>query len=95
MYNIFGILATSVSLKESLTLKINNVKNKDKENTGNVSGLLLYAKTDEVLTPNQDYSLSGNKISVKSLDLGLNFDGIAQQLNSIAYDFINTIKVKA
>ena len=27
------------------------VKNQDKDNTGNVAGILLYAKTDETITP--------------------------------------------
>lgn len=43
------------------------VKNKDKHNSGNVSGVLLYAKTDEEITPDNDYNMSGNKISVKHL----------------------------
>lgn len=33
------------------------VKNYDNDNTGNVSGLLLYAKTDEELEPRGDYMM--------------------------------------
>lgn len=60
------------------------VKNKDAERTGNVSGMLLYAKTDEEITPKQEYSMSGNKITVRTLDLSGDFDLIKLQLNKIA-----------
>lgn len=62
------------------------VKNKDKYNTGNVSGMLLYAKTDEVFTPNSHYMMSGNKISVKTLDLNISWTDIEYQLNNIAQE---------
>lgn len=64
------------------------VKNKDKNNTGNVSGLLLYAKTDEALTPDNDYVIGGNRISVKTLDLGGTWEEIREQLDSIASSLI-------
>ena len=35
------------------------VKNLDTENTGNVSGMLLYAKTDELVLPNNNYIMGG------------------------------------
>lgn len=57
------------------------VKNKDKNNTGNISGMLLYAKTDEDIQPNKDYKMSGNQISVKNLDLNCDFTQIKKQLN--------------
>lgn len=60
------------------------VKNKDRKMTGNVSGLLLYAKTDEEITPDQIYRISGNTISVKTLDLDKDFPCIAKQLNNFA-----------
>ncbi len=60
------------------------VKNQDVGNSGNVSGMLLYAKTEETITPDSDFMLGGNKISVKTLDLGLSFNYIAAQLNEIA-----------
>ena len=59
------------------------VKNKDKDNSGLVSGMLLYAKTDEELTPDFDYIISGNRIGVKTLDLNRDFENIKNQLNSI------------
>ncbi len=49
-----------------------------------VSGMLLYAKTDEEIQPNNEYTMSGNKISVKTLDLNCNFEEIKEQLNQIA-----------
>ena len=48
-----------------------------------VSGLLLYAKTQEDIQPDNVYQLSGNRISVKTLDLNQEFGGLAQQLNTI------------
>lgn len=60
------------------------VKNRDINGTGNVSGLLLYAKTDEDITPDNDYMMGGNKISVRTLDLGCSFKLISQTLDKIA-----------
>ena len=60
------------------------VKNLDKDRTGNVSGMLLYAKTDEVMLPHNSYKMGGNKISVETLNLDCEFDEIRQQLNEIA-----------
>jgi 5-methylcytosine-specific restriction enzyme subunit McrC len=56
----------------------------DLDNSGNVSGILLYAKTDEEIVPDNDYIISGNRISVKTLDLNTDFSNIANQLNAIA-----------
>lgn len=65
------------------------VKNKDAE-FGNaahtVSGMLLYAATDEAVQPDNSYRMSGNKISVKTLDLNRKFSEIAAQLNAIVDD---------
>lgn len=59
------------------------VKNKDKTGSGNVSGVLLYAKTDEAITPDYDYMMSGNRISVKTLDLDTDFPMIEYQLERL------------
>lgn len=48
-----------------------------------VSGMLLYAKTDKGIQPDQTYQMSGNQISVLTLDLNTEFINISQQLNSI------------
>lgn len=65
------------------------VKNEDKNKDGSVSGMLLYAKTDEQITPDFQYSMSGNKISAKSLDLNQEFSKISAQLNQIVFDYFN------
>ena len=62
------------------------VKNKEAEfgdKTHKVSGMLLYAATDEAIQPDNSYQMSGNKISVKTLDLNRDFSEIAAQLNAI------------
>ena len=60
------------------------VKNMDKENTGNVSGLLLYAKTeDEMFPEGEPFVIGGNRIGAKTLDLNKEFKYIAQQLDDI------------
>lgn len=64
------------------------VKNMDVGNTGNVSGMLLYAKTQEALLPNISPVIGGNRISVKTLDLNKPFDLIAEQLNEIVNSFM-------
>lgn len=63
------------------------VKNKEFELAGTdheVGGMLLYAKTDEIVYPNNEYIMSGNKISVRTLNLDCEFSEIADQLNNIA-----------
>ena len=78
---------------DTTTLHSNNmyqiftyVKNQDIAGDGSVSGMLLYAKTDEAVTPNTQFMMHGNKISVKTLDLNLTFKDIAAQLDLIAKD---------
>ena len=63
------------------------VKNKEyelKDKDHKVSGMLLYAKTDEEIYPNNVYQMSGNQITVSTLDLNKPFAEIAEQLNTIA-----------
>jgi 5-methylcytosine-specific restriction enzyme subunit McrC len=64
------------------------VKNQDKNNTGNVSGILLYAKTEESITPDCMFNMGGNQIGAKTLDLNVDFNVIAAQLDKIAEDFL-------
>lgn len=66
------------------------VKNKEaelKDDSHEVAGMLLYAKTDEEILPDNEYSMSGNKISVKTLDLSGDFASIENRLYSIAKDY--------
>lgn len=68
------------------------VKNKEAElamKPHEVAGMLLYAKTDEEILPNYTYRMSGNKISVKTLDLDCDFHQIAIQLNSIVTEYFD------
>ena len=60
------------------------VKNEDRSRSGNVSGMLLYAKTDEDITPDSENIIGGNTISVKTIDLTQNFIGIRTQLDKIS-----------
>ena len=61
------------------------VKNLDTENTGNVSGLLLYAKaSDDVFPDSEPVIIGGNKIGACTLDLNTDFSRIAEQLEKIA-----------
>lgn len=59
------------------------VKNADVAKNGGVSGMLLYAKTDEDTVPDSDVIISGNVISVKTLDLTQDFGMIRAQLEQI------------
>ncbi len=61
------------------------VTNMDTEHTGNVSGLLLYAKTeDEVFPDGEPFVIGGNHIGARTLDLNREFSEIAKQLEHIA-----------
>ena len=52
-----------------------------------VSGLLLYAETDEQIRPDYKYKMSGNYISAKTLDLNKDFSLIKRDLNSIVGEY--------
>lgn len=70
------------------------VKNKTyefKEGCHNVSDLLLYAATDEAIQPNSSYQMSGNKISVRTLDLNRPFSEISAQLNAIVEEHFSGV----
>lgn len=60
------------------------VKNWDKQHTGKVSGMLLYAKTEEAIIPNgKPFSIDGNTFSVRTLDLNQEFEGIKGELEEV------------
>ena len=69
------------------------VKNEDTKQQGNVSGLLFYAKTNETIAANADFVMSGNKISVRTLDLNVSFNDITKQLEQILvfFDLIKSL----
>lgn len=60
------------------------VKNWAAEPDETVSGMLLYARTDDIIQPGNRYQMSGNQISVRTLDLHCDFTVIAAQLDDIA-----------
>ena len=62
------------------------VKNLDKDNTGNVSGMLLYARTQESIAPDLDAHFGPNHIMVRTLDLNQEFAGIREQLDAISLE---------
>ena len=62
------------------------VKNRDyqfKDLEHTVSGMLLYAKTEDEIQPDNVYQMHGNQITVKTLDLSLPFVDIKKQLDEI------------
>lgn len=65
------------------------VKNQDKYNSGQTSGMLLYAKTDEEISVGVKYKMGKNTIEVMTLDLGVEFSKIAEQLDSIILRYFN------
>lgn len=92
---------TMQSQYDSHTLHSNNlyqiftyVKNKDiefGERPHKVSGMLLYAQTDEAIQPDNVYQMSGNQICVRTLDLNCEFAEIAAQLNSIVEEYFDNV----
>ncbi|MDD4035737.1 MAG: 5-methylcytosine-specific restriction endonuclease system specificity protein McrC [Bacilli bacterium] len=77
-------------LYDKNTFKSNNlyqiytyVKNEDKEKTGNICGLLLYAKTDENDIVWNEYNMDGNIIIIANIDLSKTFDLVKNKLESI------------
>ena len=63
------------------------VKNEDKNNTGNVLGMLLYAKTDNEEIGWKEYKMGENIIVITSLDLEQEFEQIKKKLDNIAIWF--------
>lgn len=66
------------------------VKNKEAElmdKPHEVAGMLLYAQTDNGIQPDYCYKMSGNMISVKTLNLNCDFEDIRKQLDNIVTDY--------
>lgn len=67
------------------------VKNKETEladKPNEVSGMLLYAKTDEDIYPENEYRMCGNRIEVRALNLDGDFALIREQLDGIAEKYL-------
>ncbi|MCH3995748.1 MAG: 5-methylcytosine-specific restriction endonuclease system specificity protein McrC [Prevotella sp.] len=82
---------------EKLSIHTNNwnqiqayVYNLDKGHTGKVDGILLYAKTQEQIVPDDKVvSNDGNVFYFRTLDLNLKFDKIEEQLKKIIFTFMD------
>ena len=57
------------------------------EESVEVSGMLLYAATDEDIQPDATYRMSGNRISATTLDLDRPFEEIRAQLDGIVEEY--------
>ena len=77
MYQIFTYVKNKEYELKTKALKSGNT------NDIEVSGMLLYAKTDDEIQPDQNYKMSGNHICVKTLDLNQQFEEIANSLKAI------------
>jgi 5-methylcytosine-specific restriction enzyme subunit McrC len=58
-----------------------------------VSGMLLYAKTNDEIQPDRSksYIMHGNEIYVRTLDLYKNFSSISEQLDDIAVKYFEDV----
>jgi 5-methylcytosine-specific restriction enzyme subunit McrC len=66
------------------------VKNRDAgfgDDPHEVAGMLLYARTRQRLQPDVTYKMSGNAITVTTLDLSREFSEIAAKLDAVAMGF--------
>lgn len=89
MLNILENYGKNIHHSSNLYQIFTYVKNKEVELQGRgieVSGMLLYARTNERIQPDSDYVMSGNRISVKTLDLNQDFEIIKNQLDKIVED---------
>ena len=67
------------------------VKNKEAklaDRPHEVSGMLLYARTDEEVYPEHEYRMSGNRIEVRTLNLDETFSLMKSQLDGIAEKYL-------
>lgn len=80
----------SNNLYQIFTYVKNMALHKGKNNE--VSGMLLYAKTDEGMQPDFVYQMSGNRISVMTLDLNIEFKYLSDQLDKTIHDYFEVTK---
>ena len=78
----------SGNLYQIFTYVKNKEANISEQGHKQVSGMLLYAKTDEEVFPENEYRMSGNRIEVRTLDLSGDFNSIRLQLNHIANKYL-------
>ena len=73
------------------------VKNKEytfKDEKHRVARMLLYAKTNAEIQPDQAYQMHGNQISVKTLDLNKPFNELSKLLDDIVDEYFYDIQKK-
>lgn len=58
------------------------------------AGMLLYAKTNEEIQPDQAYQMHGNQISVMTLDLNKPFNELSKLLDDIVDEYFYDIQKK-
>lgn len=75
--NLYQIFTYVKNTEENFHKNYINIKNPK------IAGMLLYAKTSDNQLKNNDYSMSGNKISVRTLNMDCDFEEIKEQLNII------------
>ena len=94
MFQYNPIYHSKTLRSENLYQIFTYVKNRDINNDGSVSGVLLYAKTEDEENLDKTYILNKSQISVKSLDLNQDFGTIRSSLNTIAENMViqNTMK---
>lgn len=68
------------------------VKNYDIAHLGNVAGMLLYARTNEVVSPDGEFNIDGNCLMVKTVDLNQDFSGIAKQLDGFVQAYFGELE---
>lgn len=51
--------------------------------------MLLYARTNEEIQPDQTYQMHGNQISVMTLDLNKPFNELSKQLDDIVKEYFS------
>lgn len=61
------------------------VKNADSQHDGSVSGIILYAKTNNDDLPDCNYCIGGNYIGIRTLNLSGSFEEIGIKLNEITH----------
>lgn len=81
-----GLFGSSSLISNHLYQLFTYVKNAS--NKLKVSGMLLYARTDEPLSPDGDYTICGSDISIRSLDLSQKWQSIQSTLDGVASRFI-------
>ena len=67
------------------------VTNKAYRSEKKVAGCLLYAKTNEKITPDQELINAGHKYYFRTLDLSGDFKSISDQLNTLAEKWFKTV----